>query len=153
MIHLLTESACDEALKVLDDVCVAWSTGDVDKLLSCFIDDCVYEDIPVGGAHQGKAAVRAYAEAVFTAFPDLKTVATETFVSGSFACVEGWTSGTHLGDFPGLPATGKRFSLRITSVAELEGGKIRRFSDYWDFATFLAQVGLLPADVLSGASA
>src|SRR5690348_10249776 len=53
-------------------------------------------------------------------------------------------SGTHKGDFPGIPATGKRFSsVRGSTILELEAGKIRRQSDYWDAATFMRQVGLL----------
>jgi hypothetical protein len=43
-------------------------------------------------------------------------------------------------------ATGKRFSaVRGSSILELEAGKIRRESDYWDAATLMKQVGLLPS--------
>ena len=46
----------------------------------------------------------------------------------------------------GIPATGKRFSsVRGSTILELEGGEIRRESDYWDAATFMRQVGLLPS--------
>jgi len=42
-------------------------------------------------------------------------------------------SGTHKGDFPGVPATGKRFSsIRGATILELKAGKICRESDYWD---------------------
>lgn len=44
----------------------------------------------------------------------------------------------------GEPATGNRFSVRGVSVLELERGKIRRISDYWDMAAFLRQLGILP---------
>ena len=55
-------------------------------------------------------------------------------------------SGTHRGDFPGIPATGKHFSaVRGSTVLELGAGKIHRESDYWDAATFMKQVGLLPS--------
>ena len=38
-----------------------------------------------------------------------------------------------LGDWPGIPATGQRFSLVCGStILELESGKIRRESDYWN---------------------
>jgi predicted ester cyclase len=53
-------------------------------------------------------------------------------------------SGTHKGDLPEMPATGKRFSsVRDSIILELKAGKIRRESDYWDAATFMKQVGLL----------
>jgi hypothetical protein len=45
-----------------------------------------------------------------------------------------------------MPATGKRFSaVRGATVIALQGAKIRRCADYWDAATFMRQVGLLPA--------
>jgi steroid delta-isomerase-like uncharacterized protein len=53
-------------------------------------------------------------------------------------------SGTHRGALPGIPATGKRISsVRGSTILELEAGKIRRESDYWDAATFMKQVGVL----------
>ena len=52
---------------------------------------------------------------------------------------------THKGDLPGLPATGKRFSVRGATVFELQGEKIRRVSDYWDMVTFLKQIGVMPS--------
>lgn len=53
-------------------------------------------------------------------------------------------SGTHSGDFPGLPATGKSFSIRGTSVMELDGNKIKRNSDCWNLVSLLQQIGLMP---------
>jgi ketosteroid isomerase-like protein len=47
---------------------------------------------------------------------------------------------------PGLPAaTGKQVEVRGASILEFADGKIRRCSDYWDMATFLKQLGLMPA--------
>jgi predicted ester cyclase len=46
-------------------------------------------------------------------------------------------------DFQGMPATGKRFSTRGVTILELQAGKIRRNSDYWDAAGVMRQVGLL----------
>ncbi len=45
-----------------------------------------------------------------------------------------------------MPATGERFSVRGVTIVELQDGKIRRNSDYWDMATMMKQVGLLPAN-------
>jgi steroid delta-isomerase-like uncharacterized protein len=68
------------------------------------------------------------------------------FAAGPWAAIEWTMSGTYTGDWPGMPATGRRFSsVRGTSILELEAGKIRRESDYWDAATVMKQVGLLPS--------
>jgi predicted ester cyclase len=49
-------------------------------------------------------------------------------------------SGTQKGDFPGLPATGKRFSIRMCSYGEFENGKIKGRRDYWDLVTLRKQL-------------
>jgi steroid delta-isomerase-like uncharacterized protein len=68
------------------------------------------------------------------------------FATGQWAIIEWVMSGTHKGDLQGMPATGKRISsVRGSTILELEAGKIRRESDYWDAATFMKQVGLLPS--------
>ena len=57
-----------------------------------------------------------------------------------------WTmSGTHKDDLPGMPATGKSFSVRGATALQLDDGRISRNSDYWDMATLLTQLGLMPA--------
>ena len=68
------------------------------------------------------------------------------FAASQWAIIEWVMLGTHKGDLPGIPATGKRFSsVRGLTILELEAGKIRRESDYWDAATFMKQIGLLPS--------
>jgi steroid delta-isomerase-like uncharacterized protein len=53
-------------------------------------------------------------------------------------------SGTHQGDLPGMPATRKSFAVRGATALELDNGRISRNSDYWDMATLLTQLGLMP---------
>jgi steroid delta-isomerase-like uncharacterized protein len=131
---------------VLEDWAAAWSSHDPERVLALFTDDCVYEDVPFGVVPHGKEELRAFANAAFDAVPDLAFQLTTRFAGDSLAGIEWIMSGTHQGDFPGLPATGKRFSgIRGATIIEIVGGKIRRESDYWDAATFMKQVGLLPA--------
>ena len=52
-------------------------------------------------------------------------------------------TGTHQGDLPGLPATGKPFSVRGSTIFEITADKICVVRDYWDLATVLRQVGLM----------
>lgn len=130
--------------KVLDDWAVAWSVHDIDKLLSLFTDDCVYEDVTLGAVHHGKAELKGFADRLFAAFPDLKVELASGFIAGNWAGAEWTMSGTHKGDLPELPATGKHFSVRGSTICELREGKIKRNSDYWDRVTFLKQLGIMP---------
>jgi steroid delta-isomerase-like uncharacterized protein len=130
---------------VLDTWAAAWSSHDAEKLLPLFTDDCMYEDVTFGVVMHGKDQLRAFAKGAFAAVPDIRFDITTRFASGRWATIEWEMSGTHKGDFPGLPATGKRFSgIRGATIIEIENGRIRRNSDYWDAAAFMKQVGLLP---------
>jgi steroid delta-isomerase-like uncharacterized protein len=132
--------------RVLDAWATAWSSHDPDQVLALFTDDCLYEDVTFNVINRGKEELRAFANGVFAAVPDFKgDPLTTRFVAGNWAAMEWVMSGTHHGDFPGMPATGKRFSVRGAAIVELQGDKIRRCSDYWDAATVMRQVGLLPA--------
>lgn len=134
-----------DSLSVLERWAAAWSSHDVDQVLALFTDDCVYEDVTFGVVVHGKRGLRAFAEGAFAAVPDIAFELRSHFGGNDRAAMEWTMSGTHRGDFPGLPRTGNRFSsVRGATVVELAGGKIQRNSDYWDAATFMKQVGLLP---------
>lgn len=131
--------------RVLDDWATAWSSHNSGKVLSLFTDDCVYEDVTFGVVNHGKKELQAFADGVFAGVPDFKIELTARFSAGTLAGMEWVMSGTHKGDFPGMPATSKHFSIRGVTILELHGGKIRRNSDYWDAASVMRQVGLLPS--------
>ena len=40
-------------------------------------------------------------------------------------------SGTHAGDLPGFPATGRRFEIRASSIIRMRAHEILRMTDYW----------------------
>jgi steroid delta-isomerase-like uncharacterized protein len=135
-----------DAERVLEDWVAAWTSHDADKLLSLFTDDCVYEDVTFGVVTHGKNELRGFAQGAFAAVPDIRFELTTRFVNARWGGIEWVMSGTHQGDIPGLPATGRRFSgVRGASIIELQDGRIKRCSDYWDAATFMKQVGLLPS--------
>jgi steroid delta-isomerase-like uncharacterized protein len=121
-----------------------WSSHDLDQVLALYTEDCVYEDVPFGAVNHGKEALRGFGQAFVSGFPDVAFEMTSGFVAGSWAGGEWIMTGTHTGDLPDLPATGKQVSVRGSSILELRDGKISRCSDYWDMATFLRQIGLMP---------
>ena len=130
--------------RMLEEWAAAWSLHDVEKLLSLCTDDCVYEDVTLRAVNRGKAEVKSFANAVFAAFPDFKIELMSGFTARDWAGAEWTMSGTHKGDLPGIPATGKSFAVRGSTICELKAGKIKRNSDYWDMVTFLKQTGLMP---------
>ena len=133
-------------VQVLEAWAAAWSDHDAEKLLSLFTEDCVYEDVTFGVVNRGKQELRAFAEGVFATVPDFRLELTSRFVAEGWAVMEWVMSGTPTADAPPFTATGKGFSaVRAVTIIELEGGKIRRNSDYWDGVTVMKQTGQLPA--------
>ena len=54
-------------------------------------------------------------------------------------------TGTNLGDFPDLPATGRTISIRGVSLTQLEEGRIATQRDYYDGYVLLTQLGMVPS--------
>jgi steroid delta-isomerase-like uncharacterized protein len=131
--------------RVIDEWARHWSSHDLDSLLSLFTDDVVFEDVAQGAVHRGKDGLRAFAERVFAGFPDVTLELTSRFATENRGGGEWVMRGTNRGEVPGMPTTGKQVDLRGASIFEFADGKIRRYSDYWDMATFLKQLGLMPS--------
>ena len=126
------------------DYITAWNAHDVEELASFFTDDCVYENVGRGQTYRGKEELKAWARNACSAFPDFKVELKSLLVAGDRVGFEAVMTGTHTGDMPGLPATGRSFSIRYASIIELHGGKIRRNADHWDSASWMGQLGLMP---------
>jgi steroid delta-isomerase-like uncharacterized protein len=135
--------------RMLDEWTTAWSSAensDPERVVALFADGCVFEDVTFGVVARGKGELRNFVSGAFAAVPDFTYRVTSRFASRESAAIEWVMSGTQKGDLPGIPATGKRFSsVRGSTILELEAGKIRRQSDYWDAATFMRELGVLPS--------
>jgi len=130
--------------ELVRDLDAAWASWDVERVISCFTDDCLYEDLAVGAVKKGKKEVSDFLREFSVGFPDVRAEFTGHCFSNDRLCFEWIMTGTNSGDRPGKPATGKRFSIRGVSVAEFSGGKIARQTDYYDMVTFLRQLDMFP---------
>ena len=91
----------------------------------------------------GRPAVLGLFNAIFSiAFPDAR-IKISTFVADkSAAAVEFKIIGCHLGQFMGIPASGRELILAMTLVCQLENGIIRAATLYYDAGALLRQIGL-----------
>ena len=142
---MLTDATATAAVdRVLDEFIAGWSTHDMERLLPLFTDDVEYEDVTFGVANHGKEELRAFAEGFFAVSPDVTFELTSKVVTSTRVAAEWVAKGTHQGDLPGMPATGKPWQVCGASVMELADGKITRCADYRYFATMMRQLGFLP---------
>ena len=128
--------------KMLKDENAAWNIHDVDKIATFYTSDCIKEDIAIGKSTHGKEEMKALIAGAFSSMPDMNIKLVTIFNSGDWAATEWIMSGSYSNAYPGFPtATGKKFSVRGATIMELRNGKISRISDYWNFDSFLQQVG------------
>ena len=128
--------------RVIEQLFAAWNSDDPDKVVASFTEDIVYEDVAASHISRGRAEVRKW---VAGAFADIENFKLEV-VSSSFHNGRGVVEWVWSGTDKGLLKTGKNFSVRGVSVIEVRGGKISRYKEFYDFATVMRQLGLLPAE-------
>lgn len=80
-----------------------------------------------------------------TAFPDLSATVEEQIAEGDKVVTVVTMSGTHQGDFMGIPATGKSFSIPGVSIWEVRGGRLISEWVNWDSMSMMQQLGVASA--------
>jgi steroid delta-isomerase-like uncharacterized protein len=127
---------------IMEQVFAAWNTHDPEKMLAFYTDDVVYKDVPLGLVNRGRTELRKLVEETFSVFPDLKVQLVSSYICNGHGISEVILTGTDKGYWK----TNKQFSVRMLSTFELRGRKLSRNEDYYDLATMMRQVGVLPAE-------
>lgn len=141
-----TAVAADDTRSVLDGYLAAWNAHDSAKAAEFFADDVVYYDASVGTPVEGKQAAKVgVIDNFLNAAPDAAWVIRgEPVVSDGKVAFEWEFSGTNTGAWgDGTPATNKPFKFTGASVMQIENGKIKLQSDYYDALGFYKQLGLM----------
>jgi steroid delta-isomerase-like uncharacterized protein len=134
-------------MAVLDsilNVSTGWTTGNLDLYLSSYGDGFQFEDVTFAKTCRTREELTAFFNGTLHAFSEFKVENGPMHYDDERGVMEWTMSGVHTGEWPGLPPTGKAFSVRGVSVCQFKDGKIHRQSDYWDLATLLRQIGVLP---------
>ena len=97
----------------------AWVKGNADAVDEFIAADYVEHGLPTG-AEGLKRSITTFR----TAFPDWKTTLDDIFAEGEMVTCLWSTSGTHLGDWFGVPPTGNHFTATGISVLRIAGGKV-----------------------------
>jgi steroid delta-isomerase-like uncharacterized protein len=130
----------------------AWNAHDGAAVAAYMAEGATYEDLTLHEKHVGVADIAAFVNGMAPAFSsDYRFETTSFQQSGDSYAAEWRLTGTHDGTEGPMPPTGKQFDIPGVSVGRLEGGKIKQNRDYWDMATFLGQIGMMPAPEGAGA--
>ena len=93
----------------------------------------------------GREGVRAFYADLFQGFPDLHIDVTQPHVSDEAIVLEVIISGTHMNQWSGIPASGRRVQVPFCIVFPFdESDRITGERAYFDGALWLRQLGVLP---------
>ncbi len=92
---------------------------------------------------QGREGFRQFFEATFVGVPDWSYTLSHIAAEGDFVWVHGTYSGTHEGEWLGIPATGKGFAITAVDIFRLEDGKLAEHWDVMDVYGLFSQLGVI----------
>jgi steroid delta-isomerase-like uncharacterized protein len=116
---------------------------DLAGVLGTFGENARYDDEAWGEHYEGSAGVRAFYEQLMTALPDLEIAVERQHLTDDAIVVEVTIRGTHLGEWRGLPATGRKIEIPLCGVYTFdENDRLAGEKIYYDRATVLRQMGI-----------
>ena len=115
-----------DTIALLDRFAAAWNAHDVDGLMACMADECVFEAAAgtevAGARHVGRDAVRRAYAAVFDTYADARWNEPRHFVAGDRAVSE-WR-------FTGTTKDGRTVEVHGCDIFTLKGGRIALKNSY-----------------------
>ncbi len=103
-----------------------------------------YRYISPSESMSGIDQLESFILALRSAFPNLKVTIDEQLGEDQRVCSRITMTGTHQGDFLGIPATGRSIRLQGVIISELRDGLIAEEWELLDQLSLLQQLGLAP---------
>ena len=107
------------------------------------------EELPPG-IPRDREGVKQLTIMLRSAFPDFKATIDDIVAEGDKVVIRQTWSGTHKGEFMGVPPTGKAVSIGVIDIIRVAGGK---FVEHWgqmDSMGMMQQLGAIPTPGQSG---
>jgi len=120
------------------------SSGDVEGFGALMADDFVeHEETP--GLAPTKEGVKEFFRMYLAAFPDLRFTAEDVLVSGDKVVARTRATGTHRGEFLGIPATDKSVDVQLIDIIRFgEDGLAHEHWGVFDALAMMQQLGVIP---------
>jgi steroid delta-isomerase-like uncharacterized protein len=122
------------------------NVGEVDRIAAITAPDFIDHDIRVEtGLPGGPEDLRQGILAIRAGFPDIVVTVEEVITEGDHVVTRNTWWGTHLGEFNGIPATGRQVEIRGMVIWRIVNGLIAERRALIDTLSLLQQLGVLPS--------
>ena len=140
----MSQSTTDQKILVRDAFETVFNDKDLDAMDRYYAEDCVSYGGP-GGDLSGLDEHRAWFEQLLAAFPDFEATEQFSLAEDDLVCSRLTYTGTHEGEFLGIPATGTEVEVEGVSINRVKDGKIVETYPHADLFDLLIQVGAIDA--------
>jgi steroid delta-isomerase-like uncharacterized protein len=123
----------------------AFNTGNLAILDEIVATDFVLHDTAMPEEIRGIEGAKQWLNMQRAAFPDMRVAILDLVAEGD-KVAKHWTfSGTHKGDFGGIPPTGKQVTMELAlSIYRMAGGKIAEIWMAYNALLMMQQLGVIP---------
>ena len=108
--------------------------------MSVMAPDVVFTHMATGDEHRGVEAVKGMLHFVYHVAFDARAETRNMVFADGQAVLEAEFVGRHIGEFAGIPATGKTVRVPLCVVYDLENDQITRGRVYFEVPAFMKQV-------------
>lgn len=132
----------ERRVQKLFDIANSHAPDVLDRMQTLVADTMTYSSPITGTADRD--AMRGVHAAFFKAFPDYAYSLERTIPHGDTVVVEAVFKGNHKGELMGIAPTNRSVALPLAFVSDFKGGKIQKWSSYFDVASVMRQIGVQP---------
>jgi len=120
------------------------NAGDIDGFGDHLADDFVEHEV-VPGLAPSKDGVKTFFRMQIAAFPDLKMTVEDVIADGPKVVARVRYTGTQLGEFQGMPASGKAADVQLIDIFRFnEDGRVGEHWGVFDLMAMMQQLGFVP---------
>lgn len=137
----MAETTTPEIESLMDDYTELWN-GDFSKLDVVSESVAVYHHAAPGGEVHGREALEGFIRGFHSAFPDFQLAVDEWIGSDGIAMKEWTMTGTHEGEFNGIPPTGREIESTGMAKVLIADGNVQEDRLYYNPQVTYEQLGL-----------
>lgn len=110
---------------------------------SMMADDVVFTVMDTGQEHSGPEGVMQMLNYFYHVAFEAAADTTNLIIADGQAALEGYFVGKHIGEFAGIPATGREVRVPICVTYDLEDDRIKRGRVYLASGAMMQQLGVM----------
>jgi steroid delta-isomerase-like uncharacterized protein len=120
-----------------------WNQGNLNKVSELVAEQARIHDPVFPNLNPGVQNIKNHIEGCRKAFPDLKFQIVDAIAERNEVVNHWKATGTHKGQFLGMPPTNRKVTIDGTSIYRIEGSKIVEAHANWNLASMMQQLGVV----------